>query len=199
MTWLRWLSVPILLGSGVVLGLNLVASPGETSPEVRFARDMSAHHTQAVDMSVTLLKRARDPQVRLLAQDMALTQQAQIGQMSGWLMAWGRAPSGQEAPMSGMDRADIGLASPAEVRTLDSLPAGLAEVRYLALMRRHHLGGVAMAKAALNAVKRPETRAFAERVITAQTAEITAIDAMLKARMTVGAPAAPEMRDMPHD
>lgn len=197
--WLRWLSVPMLLGSGVVLGLTLAATPGETSPEVRFARDMSAHHTQAVDMSVTLFRRASDPKVRLLAQDMLLTQQAQIGQMGGWLMAWGRTPGGREAPMAGMNRADMGLTSSAEVGTLGSLPAGLAETRYLALMRRHHLGGVAMARAALNTVKRPEVRAFAERVITAQTSEITAIDAMLRVRMAPNAPARPEMGDMLHD
>jgi len=199
MTWLRWLSVPVLLGSGVVLGLNLAAPPGESSPEVRFARDMSAHHRQAVDMSVTLLKRARDPQVRLLAQDLLLTQQAQIGQMSGWLMTWRRTPGGPEAPMAGMDLKEMGLASPAEVATLNTFPVGLAETRYLALMRQHHLGGVAMAKAALNTVKRPETRAFAQRVISAQTSEITAIDAMLKARMNQDAPTASEMGDMPHD
>lgn len=87
MTWRRWVSVPILLGSGVVLGLSLPNAPSDTGPDVRFARDMSAHHMHAVDMSVTLLKRARDPQVRLLAQDVALTQQAQVGQMAGWLMA----------------------------------------------------------------------------------------------------------------
>ena len=106
----RWLSAPLLLGSGVVLGLNLSKVPGETGPDVRFARDMSAHHIQAVEMSVTLLKRARDPAVRLLAQDIALTQQAQIGQMSGWLMAWGRPLAGREAPMAGMDRSEIGRA-----------------------------------------------------------------------------------------
>ena len=199
MTWRRWLSVPILLGSGVVLGLNLPNSPSETGPDVRFARDMSAHHTQAVDMSVTLLKRARDPQVRLLAQDVALTQQAQVGQMAGWLMAWGRPPSGQEAPMAGMNRRVIGWASAAEIGTLDKLSTGLAEVRYLGLMRRHHLGGVAMAKAALGTLKRPEVRSFAERVILAQTAEVTAIDAMLKARTTPGAPAISEQGDRPHD
>lgn len=197
--WLRWLSMPLLLGSGVVLGLTMTATPGETSPEVRFARDMSAHHTQAVDMSVTLFRRASDREVRLLAQDMLLTQQAQIGQMAGWLMSWGRASSGEEAPMVGMNRVDMGLASPAEVSALDRLPAGLAETRYLALMRRHHLGGVAMAKAALNTVKRPEVRAFVERVIATQTSEISAIDTMLRARMALNAPALSEQGDMSHD
>lgn len=85
---LRWLSVPVLLAAGTVLGLSLSWPPGEGSPDVRFARDMSAHHTQAVTMSDMVLRRAQDPAVQLLARDMMLTQEAQADQMSGWLMAW---------------------------------------------------------------------------------------------------------------
>ncbi|MFC3919432.1 DUF305 domain-containing protein [Deinococcus metalli] len=40
---------------------------------------MSAHHAQAVDMSMLLVKRSSDPKVRLLAQDIALTQQPRSG------------------------------------------------------------------------------------------------------------------------
>ena len=152
--------------------------PAEGSPEVTFARDMSAHHAQAVDMSVTMVKRAADPAVKLLAQDILLTQQAQIGQM--------------------------GLASAEDERELQHLPVNTAETRYLVLMRRHHQGGVAMAKSALKTVKRPEVRAFAERVVAAQTSEIQAIDALLKKRMTGQPPAQaqpemPEMDGMQHE
>lgn len=173
--------------------------PSEASPEVRFARDMSAHHAQAVDMSVILFKRAADPAVRLLAQDILLTQQAQIGQMSGWLMAWGRPLAGLDAPMAGMNRAQMGLASGAEVAQLQTLPVNTAQTHYLTLMRRHHQGGVAMAKSALKTVKRPEVQAFARRVVSAQTAEIQAIDALLADRMPEQAPAVPEIETMPHE
>lgn len=101
--------------------------------------------------------------------------------------------------MAGMDRRNMGLASAVEIGTLDKLSTGLAEVRSLGLLRRHHLGGVAMAKAALGTLKRPEVRSFAERVILAQTAEVTVIDTMLKARTTPGAPAISEQGDRPHD
>ncbi|WP_322618867.1 DUF305 domain-containing protein [Deinococcus terrestris] len=65
-----------------------------------FARDMSAHHAQPVTMSVTLFMRAADPAVKLLAQDLLLSEQAQIRQMRGWLMAWGRPLADREAPMA---------------------------------------------------------------------------------------------------
>ncbi|GBF04596.1 secreted protein [Deinococcus aerius] len=183
--------------AAAVLGVGAAVTwprpPAEGSSEVSFARDMSAHHAQAVDMSVTLVKRAADPAIRLLAQDILLGQQAQIGQMQGWLMAWGRPLAGREAPMAGMDRARMGLASDGDVRQLRHLPVNTAQTRYLVLMRRHHQGGVAMAKSALTTVKRPEVRAFAERVVAAQTSEIQAIDALLGKRMA-GGEAQPEMQ-----
>lgn len=154
-------------------------------------------------MSVTLLKRATDPAITLLAQDIALTQQAQIGQMSGWLMAWGQPIAGLEAPMAGMNRAEMGLATPQAVQRLGSVPVATAERQYLTLMRSHHRGGVAMAKAALKSVKRPEVRAFAERTVVAQTSELRAIDALLAQRGVQ--PAAPlpadsiPMEQMNHD
>ena len=128
------------LGAGSAVTWASARPPAEHSSEVRFARDMSAHHAQAVDMSVTLLKRASDPGVRILAQDIALTQQAQIGQMSGWLMAWNRPLAGLDSPMAGMNRAAMGLASVSDVRSLENLPPNMAESRYLFLMRQHHLG-----------------------------------------------------------
>lgn len=40
-------------------------------------------------MSLIMLERARDTEIRVLATDIALTQQAQIGQVQGWLDVWG--------------------------------------------------------------------------------------------------------------
>ncbi|SEJ84858.1 Uncharacterized conserved protein, DUF305 family [Deinococcus reticulitermitis] len=149
---------------------------------------MAAHHAQAVNMSVTLVKRAADPEIRLLAQDILLTQQAQIGQMQGWLMAWGRPLAGREAPMGGMNRAAMGMASAPDEASLATLPIRAAETRFLLLMRRHHQGGVMMASSALKTVRRPEVRAFAQRVVTAQRSEIQALDSLLLERAVTPEP-----------
>lgn len=190
------------LGAGSAVIWANAQPPAEGSPEVRFARDMSAHHAQAVDMSVTLLKRASDPAVRLLAQDITLTQQAQIGQMSGWLMAWDRPLAGLEPPMAGMNREAMGMASVSDVQELGHLAPVVAEGRYLVLMRQHHLGGVAMAKSALNTVKSKPVRAFAQRVVVSQTSEISAIDALLEQRALTPPATSPDnmhMEDMNHE
>jgi len=63
--------------------------PSEASADAGFARDMQVHHTQAVEMSMLVLERSSDPNIRSIAYDMALTQQQQNGQMFAWLREWG--------------------------------------------------------------------------------------------------------------
>ncbi|MEU8778661.1 DUF305 domain-containing protein [Streptomyces sp. NPDC048606] len=64
-------------------------TPGTYSPDAGFARDMSVHHQQAVEMSFVVRDRTRDEAVRSLAYDIANTQANQRGMMLGWLDLWG--------------------------------------------------------------------------------------------------------------
>ena len=41
-------------------------TPGDTSPEAGFARDMSAHHAQAVELGMIAYQKGTDPEVRTL-------------------------------------------------------------------------------------------------------------------------------------
>jgi hypothetical protein len=66
------------LGTALVMTL-LTRPPGDGSPEAGFARDISVHHAQAVEMAEIVRDRTESEEVRTLATDIALTQQAQIG------------------------------------------------------------------------------------------------------------------------
>ena len=58
-----------------------------------------------------------------------------------------------------------------------------------------------MAKSALDTLKVEPVRAFAQRVVVSQTAEINAIDALLSQRSLTPPPRSPgdmDMNDMPH-
>ena len=81
----------LLLIVGGSLGYLLKASqiPAENSADVGFARDMSDHHIQAVQMASLLYDRTEDEEMRILAYDILTTQQGQIGIMGGYLDAWG--------------------------------------------------------------------------------------------------------------
>lgn len=92
-------------------------TPSDTSPEAGFARDMSTHHAQAVAMAEAIRDRTADPDLKLLATDIALGQQGQIGRMSGWLDEWGLSISSANEPMAwitddgGHDGMDMGSTS----------------------------------------------------------------------------------------
>jgi uncharacterized protein (DUF305 family) len=184
----------LLLGAAAVA----VASrpdppPGDTSAAAGFVRDMSVHHGQAVEMAMALHARTNDPPLRALTADIALTQQAQIGQMQAWLADWGLSPTGTDRAMAwtapaGGGHAPLpdgrmpGMATPENVADLSTLPVDAAEVRFLQLMTSHHLAGVDMGKAGLALVEEPEVRALAESIVSGQTGEVTVLRDMLAER-----------------
>lgn len=175
-------------------GWWLTRPPGEGSPEVAFARDMSYHHEQAVELALIIRDRTADDSLRTLATDIVLTQQAQIGQMGGWLEAWGRPLAGAEAPMQGMGLM-MGMAAQSDVNALRELPLAEAEVSFLQLMLRHHQGGVFMAEDVLKATGRPEVKRLAQAIVAGQQNEIGLMREMLALR---GAAALPDLERMSH-
>ena len=78
------------------------ALPSTTSVDAGFARDMSTHHTQAVTMAGYERDNTSDSALKLLAYDIETGQQFQIGQMAGWLDAWGLSRSTDAAQMAWM-------------------------------------------------------------------------------------------------
>jgi uncharacterized protein (DUF305 family) len=95
------LAFVVLAPSALALWLYLSGKPpADDSPAAGFAWDMMVHHAQAVEMAEIVRDRTDNPQIRTLATDIALTQQARIGQMQGWLAVWGLPPTGAEKPMA---------------------------------------------------------------------------------------------------
>lgn len=186
----RWDDPPVLVAlaaivvAAVWLG-TLVGTrhPGDNSAEAGFARDMSAHHAQGVELAELSRSRTADEEIRALATDISLTQQAQIGQMRGWLSAWGLSSTRSGDPMKWMGHATRapmpGMATEAEVAALATAPLSEVDVSFLRLMIRHHRGGVLMARGALVRAARPEVRILAGAVAEAQGAEVAAMEVML--------------------
>jgi uncharacterized protein (DUF305 family) len=167
--------------------------PGENSPEAGFARDMMVHHAQAVEMARIVEGKTNDPEIRSLAADIALTQQAQIGQVQGWLDVWGLPPTGTEEPMAWMghptDGPMPGMATPEEIERLDELPPDKADELFLRLMVPHHEAAIPMAQAVMERSDEPVVDAFAEKVVASQRVEVRNMQQMLE---DMGAPPAKE-------
>ena len=193
---LLWLvAVLVAVGLGWFFGRSSVTYPLETSAEVRFARDMRLHHEQAVDMSLRIVGRTSDPELRLFATDILLTQQNQAGQMTAWLALWGRSQSGAEAPMAGM-AGSMGMASAVQVQRISSSQSVKeAEILFLQLMHRHHQGGIHMAQAVLDDNPRADvvTR-LAQGIVSGQRVELQVIESILRRLGGSVPPALPPMK-----
>ena len=194
----------LLLGGGLAVVLGIGRSPAAATPtadsvDAGFARDMAHHHVQAVEMADLAADRSHDPAVRLLAFDIASTQNNQVGRMQGWLALWGLPLSGG-TPMSWMggtmpgmagmslgpagdaDTAMPGMASEAELAQLRSLSGRPFDVQFLRLMIRHHEGGLPMARYGAAHASIPAVRLLATTIAASQTAETQTMTAMLTAR-----------------
>lgn len=192
-------AVVVLFGLSVWLWLS-AREPGNDSAEAGFARDMIVHHSQAVEMSGIVCDRTQNDRIKTLATDIALTQQAQIGQMQGWLDLWGLPATGTEPAMAWMgmpnDGSMPGMASRQEVNRLRDLPPDEADRLFLRLMIPHHKAAIPMANTVLERTNNPAVERFAEAVVAAQTAEIKAMQDMLR-RMSEKPPPAKDGMDMP--
>ncbi|MBP6788910.1 MAG: DUF305 domain-containing protein [Candidatus Promineofilum sp.] len=178
----------LLLGGLAGYRLGQAATPAADSVDVGFARDMSVHHEQAVQMAALAYDRSDDPVVRLLAFDILTTQQGQIGIMSGWLDAWGVpwTTTGPRMAWMGMPTEGLmpGMATTAQLDALRDADGAAADVLFLQLMIPHHVGGVDMAREAAAQAERASVRQLAAAMAEAQTSEIAYMNELLVAKGT---------------
>lgn len=185
--------------------------PTDTSAEAGFARDMQVHHQQGTELAMIVRDLTEDPEVRLLAYDIATTQAQQAGQLYGWLRVWGLSQRGSEPSMTWMGRpasedghtehdsgsgddgddgsathghGDLmpGLATPEQIRALETSTGVEAERRFLELMIAHHRGAIEMAYAALARSSNGVVVPFAESIVESQAGEIILMEDMLERR-----------------
>lgn len=170
-------------GFGAIARESDDSLPGDNSVAAGFARDMSTHHAQAVEMAEIIRARTDSDKLRLLATDIALTQQSQIGRMSGWLDVWGLPRTGSGPSMAWMGMTDHGampgMADRAAIGLLLTDPVASAEVSFLELMIAHHKGGVAMAERAAALDIPDEVRRLADSIVRSQQSEIDYMQTML--------------------
>lgn len=144
-----------------------------------FAREMIAHHSQAITLAMLIRRRSADRTIRSAALDIQLSQEEQIRQMRGFLKLWKQPDT---FPMSADHAQMMGMASDAELTSLRTLPVPQAEVRFLQLMTRHHQGALRMVPPALEPGVLPQVRHLARQMQVTQGGEIRFMTSLLKAR-----------------
>lgn len=200
----------ILLGAGLIaVFVFRPHDPSDTSPEAGFARDMSVHHAQAVQMALIVHDRTNDPDLKYLTQDIFISQQDQIGQMEGWLNLWGLSQTGSDQPMAWMGHPVEGLmpgmATPEQVDSLRTLPVDKMNVEFLRLMIAHHQAGIEMAQGVIQRTNNEQVTLLAQSIVASQQGEISIMQQKLS-ELEGGQPpggsakpgAAPEATGTPH-
>jgi uncharacterized protein (DUF305 family) len=169
------------------------AAPTASSVDAGFAWDMATHHRQAVTMAGYVRDHSTDGVVRTLAYDIETSQFNQVGQMQGWLDAWGLPPQNPGTQMSwmsgGHDMSSMssgglmpGMATQAEVDKLQTMTGKAMDVYFLQLMLRHHQGGLPMAQYGAVHATESYVRNAAQKMATGQSAEIVLMEKMLRER-----------------
>ena len=188
----------LLLGGllGGLTGYRLAHDrPAADSVDVGFARDMSVHHEQAVQMAALVYDRTDDPEIRQLAFDILTTQQGQIGIMSGWLDVWGHdwTSAGPFMTWMGMPVEGLmpGMATAEQMAALRAASGDAADALFLQLMIPHHQAGVEMALVAADKANQAPVRTLATGIVEAQALEIAYMQELLAGKPPVTMPAAP--------
>jgi len=172
------------------------ADPGPDAADVGFARDMQVHHAQAVTMAMIEYRSTQDEDLRLLAFDIATAQSQQSGQMFAWIDGWG-LPQHSAAPLmawmaedgahghgdaeAATDeelRAEMGMATDAELDQLRSSTGAAQDCLFTELMIRHHEGAIEMIDAVQRLGSDPRVRSTAEGMAQSQSREIQALEAI---------------------
>jgi uncharacterized protein (DUF305 family) len=156
--------------------------------DVGFARDMSTHHQQAVEMAAYARDNSTNPDVVHLAYDIETNQSVELGEMTGWLDSWGltrysphpMAWMGDHGMHMGAGSLMPGLATSAQMAGLMSSKGHALDVLFLQLMIHHHQGGGPMASYAVEHASKDYVRTLAGHMLANQSTETLQMERLLR-------------------
>lgn len=156
------------------------AASDHNQADVGFAKDMMAHHQQAIEMSDAILaKQGVDARVTDLAQKIKAAQQPEIDTMKRWLSAWGQKSDIDGMDMGGMDMGGDVMMSQQDMDALQKASGADASKLFLTQMVQHHHGAITMATTETEKGKATDAVALAKKISSAQTAEIATMRQLL--------------------
>jgi len=170
---------------GYVVG-DAVATPDPNKVDIGFLQDMRTHHEQAVEMSLNYLgKQGTNPNLTLIAQEIAFGQAVDIGRMVQLLRQYGEAEANQTDTAMGWMNEPVpsdrmpGMATAADLDKLAAAEGADADHLFATLMVAHHEGGIHMAQYAADHADTSEVRAFAKAMVSNQQGEIYELQKIL--------------------
>ncbi|MEQ9108836.1 MAG: DUF305 domain-containing protein [Limnobacter sp.] len=168
--------------------------------DIGFSQSMIIHHDQAISMA-SLVKGKVAPNIDLLAHGILTAQLQEVGQMKGWLTAWGQKVTPQaKAPMAWVENArnvtnvqDLlyitqckaekgamaGMLNVDEFNHMRGLSGIDLERQFLESMIKHHEAAIPMARFVVNNGRSLLVKGLAKAMIREQNAEISMMRKLL--------------------
>ncbi|MGI8403510.1 MAG: DUF305 domain-containing protein [Thermomicrobiales bacterium] len=155
---------------------------------------MLPHHGSIIALAQAALPRLSDPRLKEMAQNIIDTQSAEQAELTGYREAWygSGSPDRSEHSMMMMIEAMPGMHSSMEMmmQQMDAnqqvatfCAAENPDLAFIEQVIPHHQMAIDSSKDALGKAVHPETKAFAEKVIRDQQAEIEQLN-QIKAELT---------------
>jgi uncharacterized protein (DUF305 family) len=146
--------------------------------DITFLTGMTPHHEQAVEMSEIVLAANPPADVAAIARQIKDAQAPEIEQMNAMLKALGEDSTGKHG--EGHSAGHGGMMSEQEMAALKAATGTEAARLYLEAMIEHHQGAIDASDAELADGKYEPARQLAQEIKTAQQAEITKMQEMLR-------------------
>ncbi len=182
LTWplaiLFMITAAIVGGSAVYVWQQRSASPNAT--DIGFADDMSAHHNQAVRMSIAYLTNGRDRFLRHMAEEVLVYQIGEVRDMQAALADWDESGDDDDAMawmgMAVDENQQPGMATPDELEQLDTATGDAIDELFSRLMIRHHAGGAHMAEYQVDHGNVEAMRELAQIMLNGQASEVVELN-----------------------
>jgi len=153
--------------------------------DVKFVRAMIPHHRQAIEMAQLAEKRAADPQVEKLAEQIEAAQGPEIKTMRNWLKSWEQPTKTNHGGSGSMDHGGsgsmdhggsvggmAGMMAAGDMQQLRTAEGAAFDEAFLTMMIEHHKGAIDMASTEEQQGRNREAVTLAERIQQDQAAEI---------------------------
>ncbi|MGW1717407.1 DUF305 domain-containing protein [Streptomyces sp. NPDC002156] len=138
------------------------------SADLAYARMMIEHHSQAIEITELVPKRAESTPVKRLAERIAAAQRPEIAAMQGWLKDNG----GDDKTTEHSHETMPGMATEAQLAKLRAAKGKAFDELFLTVMITHHEGAVTMATEVKGQGNNVRVEEMADDVIAQQTTEI---------------------------
>lgn len=144
-----------------------------------FIEMMIPDHRGAMEMAQMALNKAKNPEIKKLAESIVKNQNREIEQMQAWYRQW----YGTSVPDRNMGQGMMMSMQKRDMMNADMINtlrnASDFDREFLRQMTRHHQTATMMAGMVVDSAKRPEIRQLAQNIIKSQSEEIAQMQRLL--------------------